>query len=143
MVWGHVQQAKVKDRPAEVWKGIQKFSKGPCIVIAPQYLKKSKSGERGERGERGIWAWAVHDTHHFAVISPIVGGIGKEEPKDVTPEFDPWATNLTKIPVYAFVGALDTSVPPERSERMIAAIQAAGGKVAKLRVYPDEGHGAG
>jgi predicted peptidase len=42
-----IQQAKVNDRPAEIWKGIQNFNKGPCIVIAPQCLKKSKSGERG------------------------------------------------------------------------------------------------
>jgi dienelactone hydrolase len=61
----------------------------------------------------------------------------------VTPDFDQWAASLAKIPVYAFVGALDTTVPPERSERMIAAIKKAGGKEAKLKVYPEEGHGAG
>jgi dienelactone hydrolase len=61
----------------------------------------------------------------------------------VTPDFDQWAASLAKIPVYAFVGALDTTVPPERSERMIAAIKKAGGKQAKLKVYPAEGHGAG
>lgn len=61
----------------------------------------------------------------------------------MTADFDQWARNLAKIPVYAFVGALDKTVPPERSERMIAAIQKAGGKKAKLKVYPEEGHGAG
>ena len=94
-------------------------------------------------GGYGTWAWAAHDPQHFAAIAPIVGGIGREGPKDVTPDFDQWATNLATIPVYAFVGALDTTVPPERSERMIAAIQKAGGKEAKLKIYPDEGHGAG
>ena len=168
-----IQQAKVKDEPAEIWKGIQKFNKGPCIVVAPQCLKKSKSGERGiwtpedlnlllqhlkttlpvddrriylsgiSMGGYGTWAWAAHDPQHFAAIAPIVGGIGREGPKDVTPDFDQWAANLARIPVYAFVGALDTTVPPERSERMIAAIQKAGGKEAKLKVYPDEAHGAG
>ncbi|MEI7532723.1 MAG: prolyl oligopeptidase family serine peptidase [Verrucomicrobiae bacterium] len=168
-----IQQAKVKDKPAEIWQGIQKFNKGPCIVVAPQCLKKSKSGERGiwtpedlnlflqhlkatlpvdERriylsgismGGYGTWAWAAHDPQHFAAIAPIVGGIGREGPKAVTPDFDQWVTNLATISVYAFVGALDTTVPPERSERMIAAIQRAGGKEAKLKIYPDEGHGAG
>lgn len=164
---------EVKGKPMEIWEGIRKFNKGPCIVVAPQCLKKSKSGERGiwtpedlnlllqdlkatlpvddrriyltgiSMGGYGTWAWAAHDPQHFAAIAPIVGGIGREGPKDVTPEFDQWATNLAKIPVYAFVGALDKTVPPERSERLIAAIQKVGGKVAKLRVYPDEGHGAG
>jgi predicted peptidase len=168
-----IQQAKVKDKPAEIWKGIQKFNKGPCILVAPQCLKKSKSGERGiwtpedlnlllqhlkatlpaddrriylsgiSMGGYGTWAWASHDPQHFAAIAPIVGGIGRDGPKAVTPDFEQWATNLARIPVYAFVGALDTTVPSERSERMIAAIQKAGGKEAKLKIYPDEGHGAG
>ena len=56
---------------------------------------------------------------------------------------DQWAVNLAKIPVHAFVGALDTTVPPDRSERMINAIRQAGGKEAKLKVYPNEGHGTG
>ena len=38
---------EVKSKPTEIWEGIQKFKKGPCIVVAPQCLKKSKSGERG------------------------------------------------------------------------------------------------
>ncbi len=164
---------EVKSKPTEIWEGIQKFKKDPCIVVAPQCLKKSKSGERGiwtpedlnlllqdlkatlpvdERriylsgismGGYGTWAWAAHDPQHFAAIAPIVGGIGREGPRDVTPDFDQWATNLAKIPVYAFAGGLDKTVPPERSERMIAAIQKAGGKEAKLKVYPDEGHNAG
>ncbi len=165
--------SEVKGKPTEIWEGIRKFNKGPCIVVAPQCLKKSTSGERGiwtpedlnlllqnlkatlpvddrriylsgiSMGGYGTWAWAAHDPQHFAAIAPIVGGIGRGGPKDVTPDFDQWATNLAKIPVYAFVGALDTTVPPERSERMIAAIQKAGGKGAKLKVYPEEGHGAG
>lgn len=168
-----VQQAKVKGKPTEIWQGIQKFNKGPCIVVAPQCLKQDKNGERGiwmpedlnlllqqlmatlpvdERriylsgismGGYGTWAWAAHDPQHFAAIAPIVGGIGRGGPKDVTPDFDQWAANLAKIPVYAFVGAKDQTVPPERSECMIAAIRKAGGKEAKLKSYSDEGHNAG
>ena len=163
---------QIKGKPSEIWEGIQKFNKEPCIVVAPQCLKGTKE-ERGvwttedlnillqhlkatlpvdERriyltgismGGYGTWAWGAHNPEHFAAIAPIVGGIGREGPKDVTPDFELWAVNLAKIPVYAFVGALDKTVPPERSERMIAAIQKAGGKEAKLKVYPDEGHNAG
>ena len=163
---------QVKGKPTAIWEGIRKFNKGPCIIVAPQCLKNAK-GERGiwtpedlnlllqqlkatlpvddrriylsgiSMGGYGTWAWAAHDPQHFAAIAPIVGGIGREGPKAVTPDFDQWATNLARIPVYAFVGALDKTVPPERSERMIAAIQKAGGQEAKLKVYPDEAHGAG
>lgn len=162
---------QIKGKPAEIWAGIGKFGKGPCLVVAPQCLKSAR-GERGiwipedlnvllehlkatllvdERriyltgismGGYGTWAWAANNPHHFAAIAPIVGGIGRDGPKDVTPDLDRWAANLATLPVHAFVGALDKTVPPERSERMIAAIQKAGGKEAKLKVYPEEGHGA-
>ena len=169
-VGNDIQQ--IKGKPTEIWQGLEKFNKGPCMIVAPQCLKQDKKGERGiwtpedlnlllqhlkatlpvdERriylsgismGGYGTWAWAAHDPQHFAAIAPIVGGIGRGGPKDVTPGFDQWAANLARIPVYAFVGAQDKVVPPERSERMIAAIQKAGGKEAKLKTYPDEGHGA-
>lgn len=48
-----------------------------------------------------------------------------------------------KLPVHAFVGALDKTVPTERSERMIDAIEKVGGREARLKVYPEEGCGAG
>ncbi len=164
---------KINGKPTEIWQGIQKFHKGPAIVVAPQCLKTSKSGGRGiwlpedlnlllqqlkatlpvdlhriyltgiSMGGYGTWAWGAKNPEHFAAIAPIVGGIGREGPKDVTPDFDQWVRSLTKTPVFGFVGALDQTVPPERSERMIAAIQKAGGQEAKLKVYPDEGHGAG
>ena len=52
------------------------------------------------------------------------------------------AKNLATVPVYAFAGEKDDVVSPENSKRMIAAIQKAGGTKAKLKVYPDAGHGA-
>jgi predicted esterase len=73
----------------------------------------------------------------------VVGGIGRGGPKAVTDDLAEWAGNLAGVPVYAFAGARDRVVPAERSERMIAAIRKAGGKKAKIKVYPEEGHGAG
>lgn len=168
-----ITQPKVRGKPTAIWEGIRRFGHGPAIVVAPQCLKRGRDGERGiwtpedlnlflehleatlpvdrrriyltgiSMGGYGTWAWAAHDPQHFAAVAPIVGGIGREGPKAVTPEFDEWARSLARIPVHAFVGALDETVPPERSERMIAAIQKAGGRDATLTVYPDEGHGAG
>lgn len=162
---------RISDRPADVWRGITKFGKGPAFLVAPQCLP----GDETERGvwiaedlnvllehlkaslpvdERRIylsgislggyvtWAWAAQHPRHFAAIAPIVGGIGRAGPKAVTPDFDQWAVSLATLPVHAFVGALDTTVPPERSERLIAAIRRAGGREARLKVYPDQGHGA-
>lgn len=164
---------RIKGQSMRLCKGIGKFGKGPCIVAAPQCLKKTKKGERGiwrpedlnlllrhlkatrpidpkriyltgnSMGGYGSWAWGAHNPEHFAAIAPVVGGIGPGGPKDVTPDLDKWAAKLAKVPVYAFAGARDRVVPAERSERMIAAIRKAGGKTAKIKVYPDEGHGAG
>lgn len=171
-VGNDVRHATVSGRPSEVWAGIRRFGKGPAIVVAPQCLQQNKRGDRGiwtpedlnvllahlkatlpvdevriylsgiSMGGYGTWAWGAHDPQHFAAIAPIVGGIGREGAKAVTPDLDRWAASLAKIPVHAFVGALDTTVPPDRSERMIAAIRRAGGRDSRLKVYPDEGHGA-
>ena len=156
-----------------VYRGIKKFIEKPCIVVAPQCLKRPSAGKDAgwlpedlnvllqelktklpvdtkriyltgnSMGGYGTWAWGAHSPEHFAAIAPVVGGIGHGGPKDVTPDLDNWAANLAKIPVYAFAGGKDRVVPAERSERMIAAIRKAGGKKAKLKVYPNEGHRAG
>jgi predicted peptidase len=163
----------IRSQPKKAWEGIKKFNKGPCIVVAPQCLKRPAEGRDAgwlpedlnlllqdlkanlpidskriyltgnSMGGYGSWAWGAHNPEHFAAIAPVVGGIGPGGPKDVTPDLEKWASNLTNVPVYAVVGARDAVVPAERSERMITAIREAGGKEAALKVYPNEGHGAG
>ncbi|MDF1852444.1 MAG: prolyl oligopeptidase family serine peptidase [Verrucomicrobiales bacterium] len=93
-------------------------------------------------GGYGCWVWGGHSPQHFAAISPMVGGIGRGGPKDVSPDIEKWAANLAKVPVWAFAGEQDKVVPADRSERMISAIKKAGGTKARILVYPDEGHGA-
>ena len=163
---------KIRGQARRVVSGIRKFRKGPCLVVAPQCLRNTPAG-RGtwtpedldvflehvkatlpvdekriyvtgnSMGGYGCWVWGGHSPAHFAAIVPVVGGIGRGGPKAVTDNLAKWAANLAKVPVYAFAGARDRVVPAERSERMIAAIRKAGGKQAKIKVYPEEGHGAG
>jgi len=164
--------AKVEGQAMRVWRGLEEFAEEPCIVVVPQCLSKSKDGERStwipgdlnvllqnlkatlpvdpdrvyltgnSMGGYGTWVWAGHNPEHFAAVAPISGGIGRNGPKDVTEDIAKWAANLAKIPVYAFAGETDDVVPADRSKRMIEAIRKAGGKQAKLKVYPNEGHGA-
>ena len=162
----------IKRQVMPLLKGIQKFTKEQCIIIAPQCLKKSRNGGRGtwkveelnlfleqfkktlpvdanriyltgnSFGGYGSWLWGGHNPERFAAILPIVGGIGPGGPKDVTPDLDKWAAKLAQVPVYAFAGKKDRVVPAERSERMVAAIRKAGGGQAKIKIYPNEAHGA-
>ena len=165
------QIGKIKGQARSLVTGIARFKKGPCLVVAPQCLKTTPKG-RGvwipedlniflkhlkatlpvdekriyltgnSMGGYGCWVWGGHHPEHFAAIAPVVGGIGRGGPKAVTRDLDKWAANLAKVPVYAFAGAKDRVVPAERSERMVAAIKKAGGKQARIKVYPEEGHNA-
>jgi predicted peptidase len=150
--------------------GIKKFGKGPCYVVVPQCFQKTKSGSKStwepadlnilfddllekfpidpnrvyltgnSMGGYGCWAWGGHSPQRFAAIAPVVGGIGPHGPKDISPDISKWASNLAQVPVYAFAGGLDRVVPPDRSERMINEIRKAGGKHAKIKIYPEGGH---
>ena len=136
---------KIRGQAGAVWQGIHKFEKGPCLLVAPQCLKRGRDGggwqppqlnvllehlhatlpvdqkriylTGNSMGGYGCWAWGGHSPQHFAAIAPVSGGIGTRGPKDVTPDLDQWIANLATVPVYAFAGAKDKVVPPERSER--------------------------
>ena len=79
-------------------------------------------------GGFGAWAMAMIYPESFAAVTPICGGgmvSGIEKMKD--------------IPVWAFHGEDDESVPVEASRSMVKALQEAGGQ-AKLIVYPGVEH---
>jgi predicted peptidase len=152
--------------------GVDRFAKEPCLFVAPQCLAIQVGGVKStwisddlnlllahlkktlpmdehriyltgnSMGGYGTWMWGAANPEHFAAIAPISGGIGQGGPKDVTPDLEKWAKNLATIPVFAFAGGKDRVVPADRSEKLVAAIQIAGGKKAKLKIYPDEGHNA-
>lgn len=80
-------------------------------------------------GGYGAWALALAYPDRFAAIVPICGG-GRTL----------LAKKIARLPIWAFHGAQDDTVPLEQSKRMIAALRRAGNKQARLTIYPDAGH---
>ena len=80
------------------------------------------------QGGFGTWAIGAKYPELFAAIVPICGGGDKDQVKA-----------LKSVPVWAFHGAADTTVPPMMSESMVQALKDAGGD-AKLTLYPGVGH---
>jgi predicted peptidase len=88
-------------------------------------------------GGYGTWATGLRNPDRFAAIAPICGGgeridvlLGAREKKEA----------LQSLPVWAFHGAKDVTVPLGESERMVDALKKAGVKEVQLTVYPDAGH---
>lgn len=79
-------------------------------------------------GGFGTWMLAAYAPEQIAAIAPICGGGDTE-----------WAENFATMPVWAFHGAKDNSVPPSRSQAMIDALKKKGGD-PRLTIYPDAGH---
>lgn len=82
-------------------------------------------------GGGATWALAAAYPEKFAAIVP-VGGSG--DPAD--------AKKLVGIPVWAFHGAKDATVPLELDKKMVDAVKAAGGTV-DFTIYDDAGHDIG
>lgn len=88
-------------------------------------------------GGFGTWTLAVRHPQRFAAVVPVCGGgriadvlLATERNRDA----------LCSLGVWAFHGAKDRVVPPEESERMVGALQAAGVTDVRLTVYPDVEH---
>ena len=164
--------AKARRIATPAFEGMQKFAGTSCLFVAPQcvggtgerkgvwlpedldlFLQHVKDKLQVDEsriylmgnsmGGYGSWVWAASSPELFAAVAPIVGGLGIGGPKDIAPNLDRWAKNLSTIPIWAFHGAQDKVVPVDRSKRMIALIKEKGSTNAKLTIYPNEGHGAG
>ncbi|GIW79831.1 MAG: hypothetical protein KatS3mg105_1638 [Gemmatales bacterium] len=81
-------------------------------------------------GGFGTWDVICRYPDKFAAAVPICGG---GDPR--------LAEKIKDLPIWAFHGAKDRAVKPERSRLMIEAIKKAGGK-PKYTEYPDVGHAA-
>jgi predicted peptidase len=79
-------------------------------------------------GGFGTWTLAIEYPNRFAAIAPICGGSERY-----------LGYRLKKVPVWAFHGAKDNTVPLIRSQEMVDAVKKAGGD-AKLTVYPEAEH---
>jgi predicted peptidase len=67
-------------------------------------------------GGYGAWELAERMPERFAALVPVCGGGDEAQ-----------ASRLVGLPIWAWHGDEDTAVPVERSRRMIAAIEEAGG----------------
>lgn len=81
-------------------------------------------------GGFGTWALGGAYPERFSAIVPVCGG---GNPND--------GAKLSKLPVWAFHGQRDTTVPVMMSQMMAAAIQKAGG-TPHLTIYPEAAHNA-
>ena len=79
-------------------------------------------------GGFGAWSLALAYPARFAAIAPICGG---GDPSD--------AARLKKLPIWAFHGGKDDTVPTEMTIRMVQAVRAAGGH-PHLTIFPNDGH---
>lgn len=79
-------------------------------------------------GGFGTWEMIARTPDLFAAAAPVCGGADEAT-----------ARRVTNLPIWAFHGDKDTAVKPERSRRMIAAIEKAGGK-PQYTEYPGVGH---
>ncbi len=162
---------KVKRIAQAALMGMERYAGEPSIFVAPQVIPGAPGNRQSwvpdelnvflehlkstlpidsnriyltgnSMGGFGTWYWASHSPKQFAAAAPIVGGLGEGGPKEITPNLDQWANNLVNLPLWAFHGEQDRVVPADRSKRMIDMIQKQGGKLARLTIFPNEGHGA-
>ncbi len=87
-------------------------------------------------GGYGAWALGVAYPEKFAAVAPICGG---GDPVVFKLHGAARAGALKNLPIWAFHGAKDPTVPLEESERMVNALKKFGYD-AKLTVYPEAGH---
>ena len=85
-------------------------------------------------GGYGTWSLGLSRPERFAAIAPICGG-----GELITPLLAN-KSDLVRLPVWAFHGAKDPTVPLAESERMVNYMKMIGGKEVKLTVYPEAKH---
>ena len=79
-------------------------------------------------GGFGTWIYGADHLDLFAALMPICGGGRVDD-----------AAKLAGIPIWAFHGGDDKTVPPKKSQEMVEAIKKAGGDI-KYTEFPGVGH---
>ncbi len=85
-------------------------------------------------GGFGTWEYGLRHPRRFAALVPIAGGYdgGSAVPAGICA--------LRNVPIWAFHGALDTIIPPERSAVLVGALRACGSKVVRFTLYAGVDH---
>lgn len=135
-----LQQTQVSIATAIRWH-VDRF---PCLVVMPQCpgdvlwdkavddIDAALANTRQEynadpnriyltglsMGGFATWSYGAHRLDVYAALMPICGG---GDPND--------APLLAKVPIWAFHGADDKTVPTDRSRVMVDAVKRAGGKI--------------
>jgi len=86
-------------------------------------------------GGFGTWHLAACYPERFAAIAPICGGGYWFH------GFPERVADLRGVPVWAFHGAQDQTVPPQDTQELVETLRKAGGDV-RLTIYPDAAHDA-
>ena len=91
-------------------------------------------------GGYGTWSLALERPEMFAAVAPICGGANLLEVL-LAKSFDTRRRDaLRRLPIWAFHGAKDTTVPLSESERLVTALKGFGCRDVQLIVYPEAGH---
>jgi predicted esterase len=87
----------------------------------------------GSAGGNGTWEIGIQFPDRFAALVPVMGYFGYpfRVPDNIC--------DLKDVPIWAFHGALDETVPLEAEQDLVDAVNACGGR-AQITVIPDIGH---
>jgi predicted peptidase len=100
-------------------------------------------------GGYGTWSFVSRHPNYFAAAVPICGGgdpfaLPSNRPGSkigITNEFDPKGLKRAKdLPIWAFHGAKDGSVPIKETKILVESLKAAGSTKVKFTAYKDAGH---
>jgi len=100
-------------------------------ALAPRHADdRPRAGlsDRAQPRRHASWRWGAARPGRFAAIAPVAG---RGDPAT--------ACAIEEMPVWAFHGDRDDTVPPEGSFAMVRAIHACGG-TPRLTIYPNFGH---
>ncbi len=117
--------------PDDVWwdKAIEDFETAVADTEKEYNIDPSREYLTGlSMGGYGTWMYGAKNPGRFAALAPICGG-GKPDDAPV----------LAKTPIWAFHGADDKTVPPEKSREMVEAVKKAKGNI-KYTEIPTTGH---
>lgn len=99
-------------------------------------------------GGYGCWTWGADRADYFAALLPICGGGTPEDMNRITAapidasKFGPLKERVEKLatlPIWAFHGMKDMTVPPFRTKQMVRMVKRANGNIQHTE-YEDEGH---